>query len=189
MSQFSWRPSFGDPSLEGWAIVFLYVLAVLGCWAAAHKLKRGTERNAEQWAWLAILLLMLALGINKQLDVQTALTELGRLTAQWQGWYEKRHIVQELFVLAVAIVCATAVVVLLYWTRRASTASAVAMVGASLLLAFVVVRGISFHHIDHFLGARIGGFKRHWILEVSGVFIVLGASLWRFVQLEYGSRS
>jgi hypothetical protein len=42
-----------------------------------------------------------ALGVNKQLDLQSALTELGRILATDGGWYDSRHRVQRVFILAV----------------------------------------------------------------------------------------
>jgi hypothetical protein len=48
---------------------------------------------------------LFALGINKQLDLQTALTELGRVLALSQGWYEQRQVVQFWFIAALAATC------------------------------------------------------------------------------------
>jgi hypothetical protein len=62
--------------------------------------------------------LFLALGINKQLDLQTALTELGRVLAYDQGWYEERQTVQVWFIVGVAITCITTAIILLIWARK-----------------------------------------------------------------------
>src|SRR6476659_1098397 len=65
------------------------------CWISAQKL--GLEdipRSNERRAWLAISVLFLFLGVNKQLDLQTALTEAGRYLAHYKGWYEQRQVVQ-----------------------------------------------------------------------------------------------
>jgi hypothetical protein len=42
--------------------------------------------------------MFVGLGINKQLDLQTALTEFGRVLADNQGWYDKRQVVQVWFI-------------------------------------------------------------------------------------------
>jgi len=47
----------------------------------------------------------LALGINKQLDLQTALTEAGRVLARYQGWYEQRQFVQLVVIALFAMTC------------------------------------------------------------------------------------
>jgi hypothetical protein len=51
--------------------------------------------------------------------------------------------------------------------------------GTVLVLAFVLIRAASFHHIDQFIGERILGFKWNWVLEMGGISIVLLGSEWR----------
>jgi len=50
--------------------------------------------------------------------------------------------------------------------------------GLVFLLTFIVVRAISFHHVDMFLRSRIAGVKLNWFLELTGIFLVLLAALW-----------
>ena len=54
--------------------------------------------------WNALAVGLLLLGINKQLDLQTALTELGKILAARQGWYEHRQRVQIDFIIGVVLV-------------------------------------------------------------------------------------
>ena len=82
MADFTWRPGIGDPTIGGWITVVLYFVAVLTTWRAAQ-LTNGREYKL----WLLISLMFIFLGINKQLDLQSALTEAGRILAMKQGWY------------------------------------------------------------------------------------------------------
>jgi Flp pilus assembly protein TadB len=102
--------------------------------------------------------LLLALGINKQLDLQSALTEAARTLAHIQGWYHQRGIVQLSFVLLVAL-CLVCAIVLIGWTRQAPGATRLALLGAVLLLGFVVSRVASFHHLDRFINERFLGLR------------------------------
>jgi hypothetical protein len=104
---------------------------------------------------VAIAILFCALGINKQLDLQTALTELGRVVASRQGWYDARQIVQVRFIIGVAMTCTTITVVLLFWARKSPASTWLALIGT----AIVLIRAATFHHIDRFIGERILGFK------------------------------
>jgi hypothetical protein len=54
-----------------------------------------------------------------------------------------------------------------------------ALIGATLVLGFVLIRAASFHHMDRFIGTRILGLRWNWILEMSGIGLVLLASQWR----------
>ena len=74
MTHFHWSPGIGDPTVAGWLTVVLYLVTSVSCWMLARELgPAGLDRRA----WRSISVLFLFLGINKQLDLQTALTEAG----------------------------------------------------------------------------------------------------------------
>src|SRR3954467_6988308 len=101
MHQFSWRPGIGDPTIGGWVTVLLYFLAVWSTWRTS----RFGFASTEVHFWCVISILFIGLGINKQLDLQTAMTELGRVIASYQGWYGERRTVQLWFIVGVALTC------------------------------------------------------------------------------------
>jgi hypothetical protein len=174
MADFNWRPGIGDPTIGGWITVVLYFLAVWSTWKTSNLVCALKER----WLWIFISLMFVALGINKQLDLQSAFTEIGRIVAFDQGWYGQRQIVQIWFIVGVAVVCILIAAVLLLLARDASYSAWVALMGTVLVLAFVLIRAASFHHIDQFIGERILGFKWNWVLEMGGISIVLLGSEW-----------
>jgi hypothetical protein len=174
MQQFEWRPGIGDPTIGGWFTVLLYFLAVWSTWRTA-----AFAASGERKLWRAVLILFVGLGINKQLDLQTALTEFGRLAAFDLGWYEKRRIIQLWFVIAVAVVCTLFAIALLRSVRNAPIPTRLALVGTTVVLAYVVIRAASFHHIDRFIGSQVLGLKWNWVLEMSGIATVMAASEWR----------
>jgi hypothetical protein len=49
--------------------------------------------------------------------------------------------------------------------------------GLAFLLTFVVVRAISFHHVDQFLGWQLAGVTMNRLLELTGIALVLAAAL------------
>jgi hypothetical protein len=88
---------------------------------------------------------VLASGINKQLDLQSALTETGRVLTHYQVWFEQRQLVQLAFIALVAIICLIAAIALLLWTRSAPTPTRLALIGTSMVLGFVLICAASFH--------------------------------------------
>src|SRR5271154_4575758 len=122
MAEFTWRPGIGDPTIGGWVTVVLYFLAVWSTWKTANAIYTPKE----SWLWLLISLMFVALGINKQLDLQTAFTELGRIVAFDEGWYDQRQIVQIWFIIGVAIVCLLIGIGLLVLAWDASFAARIA---------------------------------------------------------------
>jgi hypothetical protein len=180
MTTFNWSPGIGDPTLIGWLTVVLYFLAALDCWLTARMLNGRAAKTAKEiYAWRAIAIAFLALGMNKQLDLQTALTEAGRVLATLQGWYDQRQSVQVTFITVVAILSLIAAVVLVRWARDAPVSTWLALAGSVMVICYVLIRAASFHHIDHFIGAEVLGLRWNWILEIGGISAVLAASYWR----------
>ena len=175
MHEFHWRPVIGDPTLGGWVTVGLYALAAV----STLRTLREVEGPGEGTFWRGIFVVLVMLGINKQLDIQSAITELGRILAFSEGWYDRRQTVQVWFIMAVAAACSMLAIVLLLLVRQAPAPTWVALIGMAVVLAFVLVRAASFHHIDRFIGDRILGLKWNWIFEMGGLSIVLLGSEWR----------
>ena len=180
MTHFNWTPGIGDPTIGGWVTVALYLLASGSCWISAQKL--GLEevpRSNERRAWRAMSVLLLVLGIIKQLNLLTALTAAGRVLARNQGWYEQRQFVQLAFIALVAMTCLIAAITLLLWARNSPIPTRIALMGTSMVLGFVLIRAVSFHQVDRFIGERVLSLRWNWILEMSGISLVLFASQWR----------
>jgi uncharacterized membrane protein YbhN (UPF0104 family) len=173
LHQFDWTPGIGDPTFAGWLTVGLYCLAAISTWLTAN------SASIDRGLWRAICIAFVALGVNKQLDLQTVLTDLGRVIATSQGWYEQRQAVQFWFIIGVGVICLVLGLILLVMARRAPLPTWVALVGMTLVLAFVAARAASFHHFDRFIGTRLLGLKWNWVLEMGGISVVLIASEWR----------
>ena len=185
MRQFNWSPRIGDPTPIGWLTVVLYLAAAYALWCVVRRLRTtGDDAGSEKLVWSIFAILFIALGINKQLDLQSAFTEIGRVIASAQGWYDQRWIVQVYFVGLVTGCAATAAVVLLVLLRRAPLPALLALLGTAFVLTFVVVRAASFHHVDVLIGRKVLGLRWNWILEIGGIMIVLLAARWRLKQLD-----
>ncbi len=182
MTSFNWSPGIGDPTFMGWLTVILYFLAALSCWITARKLRLeadGADDAKELRAWRSIAVTFLALGVNKQLNLQTALTEGGRVLAKFQGWYDQRQSVQVAFIAVVAIICLVAAIILVRWAHKAPAPTWLALTGSIMTIGYVLIRTVSLHDIDRFIGEKILGFRWNWILEMGGISVVLVASYWR----------
>ncbi len=164
-----WVASIGDPSPVGWITVAAYAVAALMAArnaAAAHRTAVPTS------FWIALTAVMLALGINKQLDLQSWFGEVGRDMARAEGWYEQRRVVQAAFLVALA---AGAVGVVAgarrYWAALWHEYRWV-FIGITLLLMFIVIRAASFHHIDEIIGVDIGATSLGRAFEIVGVLAI-----------------
>lgn len=174
-----WSPGIGDPTLLGWLTVVAYLAGATICWKAAVE-SRGTRwpsyGRGEPLFWLVCAVFLLALGINKQLDLQTWLTVLGKELAKDMGWYAQRRIVQFGFIALLGTVGIIVAAVGLWWTRQLSGASRVAFGGAVFLGVFIVIRAASFHHVDQMLGFRLAGLRLNVLLEMGGTACIAVAA-------------
>ncbi len=195
----AWSPGIGDPNAMGWITVVAYLWAAWLCFAvhrawlasAGPAVKGrtfgpvalallgqrrrlaalpGAVRMSALWKALAVGLLLL--GINKQLDLQTALTEFGRILAAKQGWYERRQQVQIDFIIGVVLVGIWLIWSVLLLAGRNLPRLGLALVGIVFLCCFVAIRASSFHHVDRLLGANLDGLKINWIMELGGITLV-----------------
>jgi hypothetical protein len=169
-----WRLGIGDPSVLGWVTVAAYVVSALGCFlAASRELRPAGSRPAHFSSfWLVLASLMIALGINKQLDLQSLITQIGREMVLAQNLYSERRELQAVFILAVALFCAGSLALFLWAARRNLRGRWPALIGIVFILGFVVIRAASFHHVDAFLASRLGGLKWNGVLEIGGTCAV-----------------
>ena len=169
----AWESEPGALRMHAAAHLIPFLLALLGRRRRLSALPDDTRIGA---LWLGLALVLLLLGINKQLDLQTAFTETGRIVSHAEGWYAHRRPIQVGFILCVAMAGAWGFGAVLLLARGRMQSLRGVLAGTVFLITFVAIRASSFHHVDRFLGYRLGDFKMNWILELGGIsFICLGA--------------
>ncbi|HVJ26728.1 MAG TPA: hypothetical protein VM493_04270, partial [Vicinamibacterales bacterium] len=173
-----WRPVIGDPSPMGWFTVAAYALAAVLAWRVWSQ---NRERNR---VWFGVSLLMAFLCINKQMDLQSLVTDIGREISRMFDQYQNRRTYQKIFIYVVLAIVAL-FGPLFAWKYRAFVRGHKLLVaGLVFLLSFIVIRAISIHHVDAFLKtSRAGGVKMNWVLELTGIGLVALAA-WRERRLK-----
>lgn len=167
----------GDPTFVGWFTVVAYLMAAGLSAVNAWRARAGTDRTVYR-LWSSLTALLLFLAVNKQLDLQSYVTAVGRAVAREQGWYEARGNVQLAFILAVA---ATTVIMLALATwalRGVRRQQWLTLVGITMILGFVLIRASSFHYVDAIIGLQFRGFRVNWIIELGaiGTFAIAAVS-------------
>lgn len=172
LQRIQWRPQIGDPTLMGFLTVAAY-----GCAAITAFITAIRTALPERRMWWLVGILMALLCLNKQLDLQSLLTDIGRIIAFDQGWYEERRMIQKDFILGLLSLSGMTVAFLVwrfrsFWRKQFLLAS-----GLAFLLTFILVRAVSFHHFDSILKIMVGGVKMNWFLELTGIALVWLAAL------------
>jgi hypothetical protein len=181
LHQFRWRPQIGDPSFMGWLTVAAYALAAITAWLAARRAGRapGTV-GGSRLTWSLVAAMMIALCINKQLDLQSLFTDIGRVLSKNQGWYGERREFQKWFVLGVLGISFVTTAAMFIRFRHFWMKHFLLSTGLAFLLTFIVIRAISFHHVDVLLKSEFAGVRMNWFLELTGIGLI-----WLAAYLDY----
>lgn len=163
-----WSPQIGDPTIWGWITVAAYALCALLAILVAWRAGQGRERQF----WVMMTVLMAFLAVNKELDLQSALTAMGRCMAQLQGWYAERRIVQRQFILVLLVVTLIGLLWGLFLMRRHLVSHGVAILGLATVAGFVAIRAVGFHHFDSLINMRVMDLRLNFIFEVSGLILI-----------------
>lgn len=173
-----WSPGIGDPTLIGWLTVVAYLAIAIQC-ARNAVVARQIPRDA--LVWTAITLIMIFLGVNKQLDLQTWLTQTLRDAAMRGGWYQSRRPLQVAFIAVLVAASAVACWSALRMRSGAWSHYRIVACGMALLSAFVAIRAATFHHVDLLLGLGVSGFRVNHLLELGALALVsIGAASWNW---------
>lgn len=170
-------PLSHDPTLPGWLTAIAYAAA---CWFAASAARAAQHRGQAGWTaaafWSGTALFMAFLALNKQLDLQTAVTDIIRRQAKAGGWYGQRREYQMLFITGMALVGLGASGALAWWVRGEPRPVKMGALGLMLTMAFVTVRAASFHHHDVMGRIEFAGLRAHVLLEWSCIALVAASA-------------
>lgn len=178
----------GHLTALGWTTFALYSAAALLSFRAAIISNRGRrstiigERFSETvriWSGLGVMLA--ALGLNKVMDLQTLLNQLGRDLAGEEIIYAHRAALRVLFFLGfIAVVIAVLAVVALRFSAavgRFARRQPLAAGGCVLIGIYILLRAAAIEHVDQMLGFELERIPFLWLLEAGGLLLVIIQSL------------
>jgi hypothetical protein len=165
-------------------------VAVL-CARAALATRRAARRNADPAAadppplpgrprpapWWVLSLGAFLMGLNKQLDVQILVRDVGIAAISALGYDEHRRWFGRGFVLALGLAVVWLMVVAARQMRHASRGYRTAMLGLAFLGCFAVVRAGDFVPFLREVNLNYRD-ALHLVFELGGL-ILIGASAWR----------
>ena len=175
-----WSATIGDPHLMGWLTVVLYGLVAVLAVAVVRTGRTGQARGF----WIVVAAAMGFLAVNKQLDLQSALTALGHCLAVAQGWYEDRRPVQVAFIAALLAAAPVVLWLAARMLRGRLRANGVALAGLVFVGAFVLVRAVGFHCMDALIDLRWQGVRVNWVLEWTGPLLVAANAVWLLARRQ-----
>lgn len=175
----TWSSLGGDPGLLGWGTAIAYFAAASAACGAARsgKAHGGRVPSRKRILWRVLAVMLICLGFNKQLDLQSLLTATLRRSAQEGGWYDTRRQAQTVFVGVVAGGAVAISFAAVIYVQKMHRLERLGVLGMALLLGFVAVRTATFHHAAFQVDAHIAH-----LIELAGIGLIGGAALGKRVQ-------
>ena len=175
---FPWAERLAGTQLSEWVTVAIYLVAALCCYLARRAAKRVMHKQ-EATFWLLTALGMLFFAINEPFDFQTLITDIGKVVARRDGWYEGRHEIQFVFVIALGIAGAVVGATLLWLVHKMHWTVHLAVAGLGSIALFILARAISFHKMDTWFVQKMPLFNQGTVQElIGGAIIALAAILY-----------
>ncbi len=100
----NWQFGINDPTLIAWTIFVVYFIAVYFCWRASTT-ELSRSQSAVRWIWRVLALLLVGLGLNKQLDLHQLVLQVLRSDAF------KQNVIG---IAAIVLVAVAAIAVMVY---------------------------------------------------------------------------
>ena len=186
LSMGHWKAYRGDPTFVGWTLTCFYLVLGLLCLSCTGVNDRSRSRPLSTiyaWFWWLMTALVILIGMNKQLDLQIFLTDIGRAYSTAQGWYEQRKPVQ----IQMLAICATVVLGTVEWIgykiRKAPKTTWTAGLGLVVLIFMFLLKGVSLKTMEHALSHRFLGLHLNELIEGLGIVCIgLSAVLYKLTN-------
>ena len=193
----------GHLTALGWTMFALYLIAALFSFRAAASARRQqsvvsgpssvvgrpssvvrgqrSSSSGRIWLWLGVVLA--ALGLNKQLDLQTRIIQLGRRIVGAEHLAAYRAELYAVFflgfILILAVIALFAIIArrLREPTGRFVRQFPLAAAGCVLICAYIVIRAASIDNVDLMLGLDFERIPFLWLLEGGGLLLIIVQAL------------
>jgi hypothetical protein len=173
-----WIRYAGDFTFTGWFITAIYFIVFLLCILYLSKLNKNPAKHEKPYVHFRIFLTgcIFLLGLNKQIDIQLLITDIGRTYSQAHGWYETRKYFQVEFLAVFSTIGLGLFFILCKALKNIWRSVFLPVTGLFILFSFVIIKASSLHILEHYFDKRIGGFNLFDISELTGL-LCIGLSL------------
>ncbi|HNS55438.1 MAG TPA: hypothetical protein PKO34_00155 [Smithellaceae bacterium] len=176
----AWLARSGDVCLSSLINTILYAVSIAAAAYHWRMLQRFKKPAAEQGFWLLVIFILSIFGINKQLDFQVLLVEIGRPIALKSGWYESRRIVQAVFAFVLTGIAGLFAVMMLFLIRRHWRNNILALLGLLILCFYGIMEAMSQSHVGCSLELyEQWSFRLTDVIEMTGILFILANTLIR----------
>jgi len=160
----------------GWTMLALYLLAALLVFRAAAASTSPNSRAMDH-IWISLGIILAALGLNKEIDLQTVLIEIGRRVARNEHLFAYRlelYLVFFLgFILAMTALFAAVMLRFSADVGKFARQFPFAASGLALICTYIVIRAAVIDNVNVMLGLDLKQIPFLWLLEAGGLLLIM----------------
>jgi hypothetical protein len=183
-----WLDNMGDHTVAAWMCAGAFLLAGFCSWRERLQFE---ARSPERTLWASLSVLLFAIGLNKQLDLQIlAIKELGALLGQSVFWGSRRPLAAVVLG-ALGLVIAGAIVVLARAVRVRTVPLKLAAGAGAILASLALARGTTGIVNDVLVTDLYGSFGDVFQVQVKDILelamaavIVVSCLGWRVLDAD-----
>ncbi|MDJ0795260.1 MAG: hypothetical protein QNJ51_00235 [Calothrix sp. MO_167.B12] len=168
-----WQVLIGDPTPIGWLTFVAYLIACFLCVFWALRISRFSSlRQSGQlpWLWWSLAIILLLLGLNKQLDIQSWLRIASKELTIAQGWSNHRS---TMYIGSAAVLFTTVLALLVFVGRALRNLWQkywLVLLGLVFLNSYILFRAPPiFRATRLLLNWRLEELQNSWLLEIAGI--------------------
>jgi hypothetical protein len=167
----NWVLGANDPGLIGWLTVIAYLATAALCYATGRIVSKAyaCDRRPEQVFWFGLALALMALGFNKQLDLQTPFIGMSKHLAMAEGVYRERRVIQWGFIVFLAALGGSVLAWTCWKLRHRWRDYWLAYGGILLLCGFVLLQASPIHRLDRLPWTKAPAVSGRHIMELAGI--------------------
>lgn len=175
----------GHLTALGWTSFALYMAAgLISLRSAGVARSHRLDALGQIWTWLAAVLVVL--GLNKPINLQTSLIRLGRHFMNGENLDAYRMKLHALFFLGFLLTVVALIGLALFLGRaqlqRFGRELPLAAGGCALVGVYVLIRSVSITQVDQMLGMNFKHLPFLWLLEASGLMLIIIQGLYNARQ-------
>jgi hypothetical protein len=121
---------------------------------------------------LSITIIFILMVINRIFDLDIRWAEVSRELAKTHGWYDQRYVIQIFSIALIAVVGTVLFISSKLETPYELSHHKYIFHSTILLMAFIIIRAISYHPIDQILNLQMGRYQIGSILEFGFVYLI-----------------
>jgi predicted RNA-binding Zn-ribbon protein involved in translation (DUF1610 family) len=164
-----WHANIADPTFLGWLTVIAYIAAAICC---GVKAKYSKQYGGNYRFWIGLACLLLLLGINKQLNLQSLFGQIFHDSAVVNSWFERSESIKIAFFALLSMLVFFGSIGFRLYLANSWRNYKIAWIGLLLLGSFFMLQAANTNKIQDFFEKTIAGIGIDHMLEIAAITLI-----------------